>query len=84
VTTGALQETPSVDRLVTSELNSSGPSWRARIEINHTPRAASYATAGSLARVDAPGITPDDHVDPPSRDVAQPMPDAPPVRVRPT
>src|SRR5207249_2023561 len=87
---GALQDTPSAERLIPRAVKNC-PSTS--VEMSHVECAASYATAGSLARgaspggfvaVVRPGRIPDRHVRPAFADVAQPIPAAPPSRKRPT
>src|SRR6266545_7155932 len=88
--TGALHASPSGERLIPSSVKSLP---RTSVEMSHVPCAASYATAGSLARGASPGgldalvragRMPDRHVRPASVDVAQPIPAAPPSLKRPT
>jgi hypothetical protein len=87
-TTVVVHVSPSLERDASSEVaKPSGMARPPRTEAIQTPCTRSYAIAGSETNVsetpDGSGRTPDVHVRP-SCDVAKPIPDAPPVALRPT
>src|SRR6266702_3957905 len=92
MTTGALQVSPSVDRLAITSTMPPPDWWPPSQEVSHTPWRASKAIDGSLTEKNGPvgvdavvvaGRKPCVHEPPPSRLVAQPMSLEPPLNTRP-